>query len=113
MVQKKISLSKNSHFYWIQLSSIIPKAWKENLYKGDENVCNLTLSRNHIIKKHQIYSLSKCRSKESYSLQVSLNGSKTISHIYFEKIFQNKEIKWKCIYLMTYHVTIDTNLRIF
>ena len=30
--KSEFSLSKNSHFYWIQLNSAIPKAWKENLY---------------------------------------------------------------------------------
>ena len=39
--------------------------------------------------------------------------SKTTSQTYFEKRFQNKEIEWKCIYLIPGPVTIDTNLRIF
>ena len=65
------------------------------------------------LKKYQIHSLSKCSSKEFYSLQVSLNESKTTSQIYFKKLFQNKEIKWTCIYLMPWRVTIDTNLHIF
>ena len=48
-----------------------------------------------------------------YSLRVSLDDSKTTSQIYFEKSFRNKEIEWKCIYLMPRCVTIDTNLRTF
>ena len=96
--KSEFSLSKNSHYYWIQLDNAIPKAWKENLHKGDKNFHALTFS--HIIKKYQIYSLSKCNSKELYSLQVSLNETKTKSQIYFEKLFRNKKIKWKCIYLM-------------
>ena len=36
-----------------------------------------------------------------------------MSQIYFEKPIQNKEIEWKCIYIMSRCVTIDTNLRIF
>ena len=48
-----------------------------------------------------------------YSLQVSLNDSKTMPQICFEKLFQNKEIEWKFIYLMPRRVTIDTNVRIF
>ena len=70
--------SENSHFYWIELNNVIPKVWKENLYKGDEG--------HHIIKKFQIYSLSKCNSKELYSLQVFLNGSK-VHHKYTSNIF--------------------------
>ena len=70
--KSEFSLSKNNHFYWTQLNNAIPKAWKENLYKGDENFHDFIFSRHHIIKKYQIYFLSKCNSKELYSLQVSL-----------------------------------------
>ena len=100
-------MSKNSHFYWIQLNKAIPKAWKENLHKGDKNFHDLTFSG------HNIFSLSKCNSKELHSLQVSLNDAKTKSQIYFEKLFPNKEIEWKCIYLMPRRVTIETNFRTF
>ena len=48
-----------------------------------------TFSGYHIIKKYQIYSLSKCDSKELSSLQVSLNKTKTMSQIYSEKRFPN------------------------
>ena len=85
--KREFSLSKNSYFYWIQLNDVIPKAWKENFYKGDEDFHDLTFSGYHIIKKYQIYSLSKCKSNELYSLQVSLNESKTASQTYFEKYF--------------------------
>ena len=64
------SLSKNSHFYWIQLNNAIPKAWKENLYKGDKDFHDLTYSGHHIIKKYQIYSLSV--TVKSYTLYKSL-----------------------------------------
>ena len=36
--KSEFRLSKNSHFYWIQLDNAIPKAWKENLYKGDKKI---------------------------------------------------------------------------
>ena len=109
----EFSLSKNSHFYKIQLSNAIPKPWKENLHNGDKNFHDLTFSRYHITKKNQIYSLSKRNIKELYSLQVSLNDYKPTSQVYFEKLFQNKGIEWKCIYLMPHCVTFDTNLCIF
>ena len=81
---------KQSSYYWIQLNNAIPKAWKENIYKVDENCHDLTFSGHHILKKYQIYSLSKFNSKELYSLQVSLNDSETISQIYFEKPFSKQ-----------------------
>ena len=110
--ESKFSLGKSSHFYWIQSNNDTLKAREENLYKGDKNFNGLTSSGHHI-KKYQIYALSKCYSKELYSLQISLNDSKTKSQIYFEKLFQNKEIEWKCICPMTRRVTTGTNLRIF
>ena len=61
------------------------------------------------LKRIRFILLSKCNSKEVYSLQVSLNDSKTTSQTYFEKLFQNKEI----IYLMQRWVTIENNLHIF
>ena len=106
----RIKFNLKSLFCWIQLNNAIPKAWKENLYKGEKNFHDLTFSGHHIIKRSQICSLCKCSSKELYSLQVSLNDSKTKSQIYFEKLFQNKEIEWKYIYFIPRRVT---NLRIF
>ena len=92
--KREFSLSKNSHFYWVHLNNVIRKVWREILYKGDKHFHDLTFSGQHIIKKYQIYSLSKCNSKELYSLQVSLNDSKTTLQIYFKKLFQNKGIEW-------------------
>ena len=65
------------------------------------------------MEKYQIYSLSKCNSKELYTLKVSLNDIKTKLQIYFGKLYPNKDIEWKCIYLMPRRVNIDTDLRIF
>ena len=113
VLKSEFSWSKNSHFYWIQLNIAIPKAWKENLCKGDKNFHNLTFSGHHYFKKYQIYSLSKCNSKELYSQQISLDETKTKLQIYFEKRFPNKEFEWKCIYILSRRVTIDTNLHIF
>ena len=111
--KSEFRLSKNSHFYWIQFNNAIPKAWKENLHKGHKIFYDIIFSGHRITKKCQIYSLTKCTSKELYSLRVFLNDSRTKSRIYFKKHFQNKEIEWKCICLTPSRVTIDTNLSIF
>ena len=50
--KREFSLSKNSHFYWIQLNNAIPKVWKDYIYKGAENFNDLTFSGHHIIKKY-------------------------------------------------------------
>ena len=48
--KSEFSLSKNSHFYWIQLNNANPKAWKENLYKGDKNFHDLNLAETISLK---------------------------------------------------------------
>ena len=67
----------------------------------------------HLIKRNQIYSLDKGNSKELCCLQISLNNSKTRSQLYFQYLFQNKDIDWEHVYLLPRRVTVETNLRIF
>ena len=43
----------------------------------------------------------------------SLSDTRTKSQIYFQKCFPNKEMKWKFIYVMPRHVTIEANLHIW
>ena len=83
MFKSEFSLSKKNHFYWIQLSNAIRKAWIENLYKEDKHFHNLTFSGHHFIKKYQICSLSKSSCQELYFLQASLNETKFKWQIYF------------------------------
>ena len=104
--------SENSHFYWIELNNVIPKVWKENLYKGDEGLDDITSSGHHIIKKFQIYSLSKCNSKELYSLQVFLNGSKVHRKYTSNIFFKIKRLGGNVYTLCLCRVTVDTNLSI-
>ena len=73
----------------------------------------LSVYNHNLIKKNQIYSLDKCNSKELECLQISLNNSKTRSQLYFEDLFQIKDIDWKHVYLLPRRFTVDTNLRIF
>ena len=91
----------------------IPKSWKEELRRSNHISDALSLYDHHLIKKNQIYSLDKCNSKELYCLQISLNNSKTRSQLYFENLFQIKDIDWKHVYLLPRRVTVDANLRIF
>ena len=77
--KSEFSLSKNSHFYWIQIIMPFQKLGKKIFINGTKitllpNYLHyLTFSRRHINKKYQIYFLSKCNSKELYSL----NDTKT------------------------------------
>ena len=48
----------------------------------------------HLIKK-QIYCLEKLNIREVYNMQFILSVEKPTVQIYFEKNFQNLEMKWK------------------
>ena len=106
-------MSNKQHYFWIQLINAIPKSWKEELCRSNHILDAFSVYDHHLIKKNQIYSLDKCNSKELYCLQISLNNSKTRSQLYFEDLFQIKDIDWKHVYLLPRRVTMDTNLRIF
>ena len=75
----------------------IPKYWKEELSRSNRISGTLSVYDHQLIKKNQIHSLDKCNSKELYCLQTSLNNSKTRSQLYFEDLFQIKDIDWKRI----------------
>ena len=112
-IKTQFNLSNKQHYLWIQLINAIPKSWEEELRRSNRISDGLSVYDHHLIKRNQIYSLDKCNSKELYCLQISLNNSKTRSQLYFEDLFQSKDIYWKDIYLLPRRVTVDTNLRIF
>ena len=91
-IKRKFSLSNKQHYFWIQLINAIPKTSKEELRRSSHISDALSVYDYHLIKKNQIYSLDKCNSKELYCLQISLNNSKTRSQLYFEDLFQIKDI---------------------
>ena len=112
-IKTQFSLSNKQHYFWIQLINAIPKSWKEELRRSNHISDALSMYDHHMIKKNQIYYSDKCNSKELYCLQISLNNSKTRSQLYFEDLFQIKDVDWKHVYLLPRRVTVDTNLRIF
>ena len=111
-IETQFNVSNKQHYFWIQLINAIPKSWKEELRRSNRSNA-LSMYDHQLIKKNQIYALHKCNSKELYCLQISLNNSKTRSQLYFEDLFQIKDIDWKHVYLLPRRVTVDTNLRVF
>ena len=99
-IKIQFNLSNKQHYFWIQLINAIPKSWKEELRRSNRSNA-LSMYDHQLIKKNQIYALHKCNSKELYCLQISLNNSKTRSQLYFEDLFQIKDIDWKHVYLFT------------
>ena len=112
-IKKQFNLSNKQHYFWIRLTNAIPKSWKKELRRNNRIPDALSVYDYHLIKENQIYSLDKCNSKELHRPQIFLNNSKTRSQLYFEDLFQIKDIDWKHVYLLPRRVTMDTNLRIF
>ena len=106
-------MSNKQHYLWIQLINTIPKSWEEQICKSNSIYDALSVYDHHLIKRNQTYSLDKCSSKELYCLQISPNSSKTRWQLYFEDLFQSKEIDRKHVHLLLCRVIVDTNLRIF
>ena len=67
--KSEFRLSKNSHFYWIQLDNAIPKAWKENLYKGDKNFIFQYKILNNVLYLNEKLFKFKIISSPLFSLQ--------------------------------------------
>ena len=76
-----------------------PRAWKEMFLECGDDISNLIINEHHLIKKHQIYCFEKLKSRELYNMQFVLNVEKPTAQTYFEKNFQNPELKWKDIYI--------------
>ena len=76
-------------------------------------LCRKTLKLKIIVKFFSWNNIIFLNSNPVYCLQISINNSKTRSQLYFEDLFQNKDIDWKHDYLLPHRVTVDTNLCIF
>ena len=75
----------------------------------EKNLCQ----NHHVIKGARIVSTNKLSSKEIYSIQISNIVNKPTSNIYFENLFENKNLDWSKVYLLPCLATIGTTLRSF
>ena len=96
-------------FIYNQIIQYIPKSWKDaNL----ENIKNLVFEGHHLIKSH-IYYLKKLSSKEIHSILFESSDSKPSFQLYYKNIFQNSNLDWKTIFMLSRIVTKDSRLRVF
>ena len=65
-LRARLDLDDNEKFYWRQIIRTIPRTWKEIFYECGNNVSNLIINENHLIKKHQIYCLEKLSSRGNF-----------------------------------------------
>ena len=81
-LKNEFSLQGQSQFIYDQIIYSIPKSWKDSLLPSSENIKNLSFQGLHVIKKYQIYYLSKLNSKEIYSILIESGDSKS-SQLYY------------------------------
>ena len=74
---------------------------------------NLLIQDHHLIKKNQIFCLTKLNSNELYKIQIIIKYKKPTSQSYFKKTFKNPNLDWKTIYLLPRITTVDTTIPVF
>ena len=95
----------------MHLLHAIPKSWKEDLSEVKENIHNLIIQDDHIIRKHHMYFLNRLSSKEIYNFLIAQRKEQTLSRFYYQKKFSNSNVDWKKFYLLVRIVTKDGTLR--
>ena len=75
-LRSKLDLDDNKKFCQRQIIHAIPRAWKEMFLECGDNISDLIINENHLIKKHQIYCQEKLNSREIYNMQLILNAEK-------------------------------------
>ena len=111
--KEEYNLTEACRFQWLQIIHSIPKQWKERIASFDGNFESLLIKDHNLIKKHQVYSITRLDSKELYKLQIILRCKKPTSQSYFENYFKTDDFDWKKIYVIPRIVTIDTKQRAF
>ena len=86
---------------------------KEILRNFIESINNLIIQDHHLIKKHQIFSLNKLNSTTLYEILIDANKINLPHKLILKIFFPNLKRDWKSIYILSRHVTLDTNLRMF
>ena len=86
---------------------------KEILRNFIESINNLIIQDHHLIKKHQIFSLNKLNSTTLYEIIIDANKINLPHTLILKIFFPNLKRDWKSIYILSRHVTLDTNLRMF
>ena len=111
-LKTEFDLTENKKFVIAQITHALLSLQKEILRNYTVGINNLVIQDHHLIKKHQIFFLNKVNSSTLCEMLTDANKIKPTSQTYFENLFRNFKPDWKSIYLLTRHVTLDTNLRL-
>ena len=78
-----------------------------------ENTSLLVVKYHYLLRGSRTIILEKLRSKELYSLLISVIDHQATSQKSFDKFFPNIELPWKEIYLTVCKATANSHLRCF
>ena len=78
-----------------------------------ENTSLLVVKYHYLLRGSRTIILEKLRSKELYSLLISVIDHQATSQKRFDKFFPNIELPWKEIYLTVCKATANSHLRCF
>ena len=112
-LKTELDLIETEKFLIVQITHTLPISWKETLRNYTEGISNLFILDHRLIKNHQILSLNKLNSATLSEILIDANRIKPTSQTYFENLFLSFKPDCKSIYLLSRHVTMDTNFRIF
>ena len=106
-------LHESSYFQWLQLISAIPEGWKFIIKETHESTTNLIIHDHHVIKGSRILTLSKLSSTEIYSILISEFQNKPSSNFCFKNLFNDNDIDWPVIYMLSRLATYNTYMQSF
>ena len=66
-----------------------------------------------LLKERECLTLEKLPSRKLHSILIKKFANKSLSNVYFEKIFSNLKSGWRKIYILPPITTINTYLRSF
>ena len=92
----------------VQLVDSIPERWKSIIKENYENATNLIIHDHHLIKGSRFITLDKLTSTEIYSILISKVQNKPSSDIYFKNLFNDYNIDWTAIYMLSRFATYNT-----
>ena len=105
-------LHQNPYFQWLQLISAIPEEQRLSV-AAHESATHLIIHDHHVIKGSRILTLGKLSSTEIYAIlipKVQINPS---SNFYFENLFNDNDIDWATIHMLSRLATYNTYMRSF
>ena len=85
----------------------------EIYYQNYENTTDLIIDDHNLSKGSRVLTLDELTSIEIYSILISKAQNKPSSNIYFENLYNDFNIDWTAIYMLSRPVTYNTYMQSF